>query len=110
MKILKKTILFTLALGTNVDVATQSPFEFTYELLYALVPYEAVSIRGAVMSLRDESLVSVYQRNKQTRIAISSIGREALRSLFPGLKSASGRRDHTWTVCLFLDTLRDTPR
>lgn len=107
MKILKKTVLFTLSLGTNIEVPTQPPFEFTYELLYALVPFEHVSIRGAVMSLRDESFLSVFVRDGQTRIAITSVGREALKSLFPGLGNAIGRRDRSWTVCLFLDTVRD---
>lgn len=109
MKILKKSILFTLTLGANIDASSAQGYEFSYDLLYALVPYEPVSIRGAVMSLRDESLVAVYQRDKQTRISLTSIGRETVRSLFPGFKNQAGRRDHTWTVCLFLDVDRSTP-
>src|SRR5258708_7004892 len=107
MKILKRTLLFTLSLGMNADTPTQQPFEFTYDLLYALVPYEHVSIRGAVMSLRDESYLSVYQRQGRTFIALTSIGREALRSIFPGFQSRSGRREHVWTICLFLDSRTD---
>lgn len=103
MKILKKTVLFSLSLGTNFTLAAPNSMEFTYELLCALVPYPPVSIRGAVASLRDESYVSVYIRNKQTQIVLSSSGREALRALFPGFSNRVGRLDHAWTVCLFLN-------
>lgn len=101
MKQLKKSVLFCLGLGTNLEIPSSLRFEFTYELLYQLVGFEPVSIRGAVMSLKEESAVSVYQRDGQTRIQLTSVGVELLKALFPALKHTSLRKERSWTICIF---------
>ncbi len=93
MKLLRKTVIFCLGLSPET--------EFTYELLYKLVPFAPVSVRGAVMGLKGEAAVSVYQRRGQTRIQLTSVGAELLRASFPALKPSSGKKDRVWTVCVF---------
>lgn len=100
MKDLKKTVLFSLGTGSNIELPSAPRREFTYELLYKLVPYEPVSVRGAVMALRDINALSVYARQGQTRIQLTNVGLEVLRGSFPALKSSGGRRERTWTVCM----------
>lgn len=103
MKLLKKSLIFVLGLGSSWDTQSGSASEFTYEQLYKLVPFESVSVRGAVMQLKSEALVNVYQREGLTRISLTSVGREQLRAEFKGLRPSAGKREASWTVCLFLD-------
>lgn len=103
MKYLKKSLIFTLSLGINLDSSSLGSSEFTYEQLYRLIPFAPVSIRGAVSQLKEESIISAYQREGLTRILLTSTGREQLRTEFEGLRVVPGKRETTWTVCLFLD-------
>lgn len=102
MKQLKKSVLFALGIGSNLDNPTAPSLEFVYDQLYALMPYEPVSVRGAVMGLKEERLVTSYQRSGQTLITLTSQGRELLRQIFPAFRVTDVKRDITWTVCVFL--------
>lgn len=102
MKELKKSVLFCLGIGSNLELPSAPRYEFGYDLLYQLVPYAPVSVRGAVMGLKDEAAVSVYQRQGQTRIQLTSVGSELLKALFPALKHGGSRKDRPWTVCVFV--------
>jgi hypothetical protein len=102
MKALKRSTLFALGIGTNWDLPTSPSLEFTYEQLYTLLPYADVSVRGAILGLKEERLVSSYQRAGMTRMSLTAQGRETLRLLFPAFRPTDTRRELNWTFCLFL--------
>lgn len=109
MKKLHTSLLFALGLGTNLDSAVSPMKQLPYETLYALLPeFSESSLRGAVMRLKDKKLVSAYVRGGSTVIALTTQGRETLRTLFPAFVPVS-RRDHQWTIAVLVSAPATDP-
>ncbi len=82
---------------------------FTYEQLYALLPFEASSIRGAVQGLKSEQLLTLFERDGKQRAELTSQGVELARVYFPSLFGKAVKKDDVWSIAVLLGAPKRDP-
>ena len=102
MKLLKRSILFSLAYGVDFFGGSDTFDYLSYEQLYwRLENYQKVSVRGATSELVGDELVARILRGKSAQFRLTKMGREQLASFFPVTFRPARRWDLRWRVLIF---------
>lgn len=111
MKELKKNLLLIMAtpFGGSEFLSEKLSTVFTYDQLYALLPFEASSIRGAVQGLKQEQLLTLFEKDGKQRAELTSQGVELARAYFPSLFGKAVKKDDVWSIAVLLEAPKRDP-
>ena len=100
-KILKRKIIFFLALEGGFFNKSPQLFYYPYSFLYArLFSFKPSSIRGAVLSLVKDGLVDKIYKDKMALFRLTSKGRDILLSFFQVTLGLKTGWDGAWRLVL----------
>jgi len=101
VKLLKRKILFTLALETDFFKISEGFNYYPYKFLYErLLNFKQSSIRDAVLQLVESGEIDKISRNKTVLFRLTSLGRNRLLSFFPISLGQKKVWDRIWKIVI----------